>query len=218
MPVPTAPLATTLFPPLASALRDRLAFALELDRLKGVERRTWRLDRSRRENSAEHSWHLATMALVFAEHAPDGSDVDRVVRMLLVHDLVEIDAGDTFAFDAVGLADRGARERLAADRLFGLLPDGLALRALWEEFDAADTPDARYANAIDRLAPLLLNLHTDGGTWREHGVTRAAVLARMRPIETGLPALWAAVVAAIDAAVDRGWVRPDAPASPVAPG
>lgn len=208
---------TDLHPTLAaSPLGAPLAFALELDRLKGVERRTLRLDRSRRENSAEHSWHLATMALVFAAHAPEGTDVDRVVRMLLVHDVVEIDAGDTFAFDAAGLTGREARERVAADRLFALLPGGATLRALWEEFERADTVDARYANALDRLAPLLLNLHTDGGTWREHRVARAAVLARMRPIEAGLPALWPAVVAAIDAAVDRGWVRSDPPASPSA--
>lgn len=207
------PLDAPLFSSLDPALRSRLAFALELDRLKGVERRTWRVDRTRRENSAEHSWHLVTMALVFAAHAPAGADVDRVVRMLLVHDLVEIDAGDTFAFDVAGLAGRDARERLAADRLFALLPDGAALRALWEEFERGETPDARYAAALDRLAPLLLNLHTDGGTWREHGVRRAAVVARMRPIEHGVPALWPAVLAAIDAAVARGWVRPDAPAS-----
>lgn len=195
--------------PTLAPLAPRVAFALELDRLKGVERRTWRVDRSRRENTAEHSWHVATMALVFADLAPAGTDVDRVVRMLLVHDVVEIDAGDTFAFDAVGLVDRAAREERAADRLFAMLPDGAALRALWEEFDAADTPDARYANALDRLAPLLLNLATEGGTWREHGVSRAAVLARMQPIADGLATLWPAVVAAIDDAVRVGWVRPD---------
>jgi putative hydrolase of HD superfamily len=191
-----------------AALDARLAFGLELDRLKGVERRTLRLDRSRRENSAEHSWHLATLALVLAPHAPAGTDVDRVVRMLLVHDLVEIDAGDTFAFDTVGLADREAREQAAAERLFGLLPDGAALRALWDDFEAGASPDARFANALDRLAPLLLNLHTEGGTWREHGVGRAAVLRRMAPIEHGLPALWPAVRTAIDGAVAAGWVGP----------
>ena len=196
--------------PALAPLIPRLAFALEIDRLKGVERRTWRVDRSRRENTAEHSWHVATLALVFADHAPPGADVDRVVRMLLVHDLVEIDAGDTFAFDAVGMLDRDAREARAADRLFGLLPGGTTLRALWEEFDAGTTPDARYANALDRLAPLLLNLATEGGTWREHGVTRAAVLRRMQPIAEGIPALWPAVVAVLDDAVRVGWVRADA--------
>ena len=161
------------------------------------------------ECSAEFSWHVATMALVFAAHAPAGTDVDRVIRMLLVHDLVEIDAGDTFAFDAVGLQDRDARERAAADRLYALIPGGERLRALWEEFDAGETPDARYANALDRLAPLLLNLATEGGTWREHGVQRSAVRRRMAPIATGLAAIWPAVQAAIDDAVAAGWVGPD---------
>ncbi len=195
--------------PALAPLVPRLAFALEIDRLKGVERRTWLADRSRRENSAEHSWHVATLALVLADLAPPGTDVDRVVRMLLVHDLVEIDAGDTFAFDAVGLTDRDARERLAADRLYALIPGGERLRALWEEFDAGETPDARYANALDRLAPLLLNLATEGGTWREHGVARSAVRRRMAPIAAGLAAILPAVQAAIDDAVAAGWVAPD---------
>jgi putative hydrolase of HD superfamily len=196
MPAPDSPLA------------PQLAFALEIDRLKGVERRTRISGGARHENSAEHSWHVATMALVFAAHAPAGADVDRVIRMLLVHDLVEIDAGDTFAFDAVGLADREARETAAAARLFGMLPEGAAMQALWEEFDAGVTPDARYANALDRLAPLLLNVAADGGTWRAHAVTRSAVERRMAPIEQGIPALWPVVVTAIDDAVAAGWVSP----------
>ena len=189
-------------PPLAG----RLGFALELDALKGVERRTWRLDRSRRENSAEHSWHLATMALALAAYAPAGADVDRAVRMCLVHDVPEIDAGDAFAFDAAAQAARPALERAAADRLFGLLAEGAAMRALWEEFEAAETPAAHFVHALDRLAPLLLNLSTEGGTWREHGVARAAALRRMAPIEHGIPALWPAVLEAVAGAVARGWV------------
>lgn len=211
MPAARAPLHPSLADPAAAdpALAGRLAFALECDLLKGVERRTWRLDRSRRENSAEHSWHLATMALALAAHAPAGADVDRAVRMCLVHDLPEIDAGDAFAFDAAAQAARPDLERAAADRLFGLLPEGAAMRALWEEFEAGTTPTARYVNALDRLAPLLLNVHTEGGTWREHGVGRAAVLRRMAPIEQGAPALWPVVLRAVDAAVAAGWVRDD---------
>jgi putative hydrolase of HD superfamily len=192
-----------------SHLNPELAFSLEIDRLKGVERRTELADRSRRENSAEHSWHVATMALVFAAHAPPGTDVDRVVRMLLVHDLVEIDAGDTFAFDVAGLADRESRETAAATRLFGMLPDGGRFRALWEEFDAGVTPDARYANALDRLAPLLLNVAAEGGTWREHRIGRSAVLRRVEPIRTGIPALWPLVLETIEQAMAAGWVAPD---------
>jgi putative hydrolase of HD superfamily len=195
------------------ALAGRLALAVELDRLKGVERRTWRLDRSRRENSAEHSWHLAMLALVFAEHAPPGTDVDRAVRLCLVHDVVEIDAGDAFAFDEAAQLARPALEEAAAARLFGLLAPGPGrdeLHALRAEFEAAATPAARYAHALDRLAPLLLNVHTDGGTWREHGVTRAAVLRRMAPIEHGAPALWPVVQRALELAAHEGWVSPDA--------
>lgn len=214
-PPAVAPSAVPPAPPLLPltadpALAGRLAFALELDRLKGVERRTWRLDGSRRENSAEHSWHLAVLALALAAYAPPGARIDHAVRLCLVHDLVEIDAGDTFAFaGAAEQVDRVARERAAADRLFGLLPDGAAMRALWEEFEAGETPTARYVVALDRLAPLLLNLHGAGGTWREYGVARQAVLRRMAPIEHGAPALWPVVLAGVTRAVAEGWVRDD---------
>jgi putative hydrolase of HD superfamily len=191
------------------ALAGRLAFALEMDRLKGVERRTWRLDRSRRENSAEHSWHVATLVLAFAPLAPPGTDLDRALRMCVVHDIVEIDADDTFAFDVAANVAKAEREQAAADRLFGLVPEGAAMRALWDEFEAMQTPTARYVNALDRVAPLLLNLHTEGGTWREHGVARSAVLRRMAPIEDGAPALWPVVLRALDAAVAAGWVVAD---------
>ncbi|HZF66451.1 MAG TPA: HD domain-containing protein [Gemmatirosa sp.] len=199
-------------PPLTTdpELAGRLALAVELDWLKGIERRTWRLDRSRRENSAEHSWHLAMLALVFAEHAPPGTDLDRAVRLCLVHDVAEIDAGDAFAFDPAARAASPALEATAAERIFGLLPPGATragLHALRDEFEAAESPAARYAHALDRLAPLLLNVHTEGGTWREHGVGREAVLARMAPIAHGLPALWPVVEAALARAVDEGWVR-----------
>lgn len=181
-------------------IAQQLAFVTDIDRLKNVLRRTSLCDSSRVENSAEHSWHLAMMAVVFAEHAGPGVDVGRVVRMVLVHDLVEIDAGDTFAYDDVGNGDREARERAAADRLFALLPDdqGPALRALWEEFEARQTPDARMAAALDRLQPLLANDRCSGGTWRIYHVTRAQVLARMDPVREGLPALWPTVLEVVE--------------------
>ena len=174
---------------------QQLAFLVEVDRLKGVLRQTLLCDGTRRENSAEHSWHLALMASVLAEHAAEPVDVARVVRMLLVHDVVEIDAGDTFAYDAGANEDRAARERRAAERIFGLLPpeQGAELRALWEEFERGDTAEARAAVALDRLQPLLLNHHTNGGSWRTHGVKRAQVLRRMEPIRTALPAVWPTV-------------------------
>ncbi len=178
-----------------SRTEAQLAFLLEVDRLKGVLRQTLLCDGSRRENSAEHSWHLALMAVVLAEHSAEPVDVPRVISMLLVHDVVEIDAGDTFAYDVGANPDRAERERRAADRIFGLLPAGQtsALRALWEEFERGDTAEARAANALDRLQPLLLNHQTDGGSWRTHGVRRAQVLRRMEPIRTALPTLWPTV-------------------------
>lgn len=190
-------------------LAQQLAFVAECDRLKSVLRQTTLCDSSRRENSAEHSWHLALAAVVLAEHAAEPVDVARVVRMVLVHDLVEIDAGDTFAYDAAANVDRHSRERRAAERIFGLLPDvqGAELRALWEEFEAGETADARFAVALDRLQPLLANHHSQGGSWRAHGVTRAQVMARMRPIERALPALWPVVLEVVRESCALGHIR-----------
>jgi putative hydrolase of HD superfamily len=177
----------------------QLAFLVDADRLKGVLRQTLLCDGSRRENSAEHSWHLALMAAVLAEYAEPGVSVPRVVQMVLVHDLVEIDAGDTFAYDAVANADRESRERAAADRIFGLLPSEQEreLRDLWEEFEGQSTPDARFAAALDRLQPLLNNHHSNGGTWRLHRVNRSQVLRRMEPIRNAIPSLWPTVEAIV---------------------
>jgi putative hydrolases of HD superfamily len=192
------------------ALARQLAFLVEIDRLKGVLRKTKLIDESRHENSAEHSWHLAVAAVVLAEHAPAGADVARVVRMVLVHDVVEIDAGDAFAFDAAANVGKAERETAAAARLFGLLPEpqGAELRSLWEEFERGETPDARYANALDRLQPLLVNHHSGGGSWTRHGVSRAQVLARMAPIEAALPGLWPEVLAVVEENCRRGFIRP----------
>ena len=193
-------------------LEQQLAFVRELDRLKTVLRRTSLIDRSRRENSAEHSWHLTVMALAFVEHAPAGTDLLRVLEMLVIHDVVEIDAGDTFAFDTAGNMDKPARETAAAERLFGLLPPALGetMRARWDEFEQGETPSARFANALDRLQALILNTTPgDGGTWRLHNVSRTEVFGRMAPIRDGAPGLWPVVEDAIDRAVDAGHVRPD---------
>jgi putative hydrolase of HD superfamily len=192
---------------------DRLAaqirFILEIDKLKSVLRRTWILDRSRRENSAEHSWHLAVMAVLLAEYGPSGLDLARVLKMVLVHDLVEIDAGDTFCYDQTAVLDQNERERRAADRLFALLPADLAaeLRGLWEEFDERASPEARFAAALDRLQPVLHNYTTGGGTWREHSVTREQVVARNQPMGEGAPDLWEYAKSLIDDAVARGLIQ-----------
>lgn len=193
------------------ALGRRIRFALEADRLKSVMRRTRLVDGSRHENTAEHSWHLALLAMLLGDTAGEGVDQARVLRMLLVHDLIEVDAGDTFAFDAAGYLDKAERERAAAARLFGLLPgpQGAELRALWEEFEAEESADARFAVALDRFQPLLLNYYGGGGSWREHGITRRQVLRRMAPIEHGAPALWPMVLNVIERACAEGWISPD---------
>ena len=189
-------------------LAQQLGFVVEIDRLKTVLRRTLIADRSRRENTAEHSWHIAVSALLFAEHAGEEVDLSRVVRMLLVHDVVEIDAGDTFAYDEVGYEDKAERERAAAERIFGLLPadQGGELRALWDEFEERQTAEARFANAVDRLQPMLHNFLTEGHAWRQHGVTATQVRERNRTIAEGAPELWRFAERMIDQAVERGYI------------
>ena len=192
-----------------SRLERQLAFLLEADRLKQVQRQTAIIGGSRRENTAEHSWHLGLFVLVLAEHADEAVDVARVLAMVLVHDLVEIDAGDTFAYDQAGYETKAARERAAADRLFGLLPEGQGaeLRALWEEHEAGVTVDARFANALDRLQPVLLN-HAAGtnAPWARHGITYEQIVRRNVVIADGSKALWAAAHGRITQAVAEGWV------------
>jgi putative hydrolases of HD superfamily len=189
-------------------LDQQLQFVIEIDKLKQVLRQTAILGGERRENSAEHSWHLGVMALTLAEYAGEAVDILRVVRMLLVHDLVEIDAGDTFCYDAQANLSKAAREQAAAARIFGLLPadQGRELHALWEEFEAGETAEAHFANALDRLQPLLHNYHNQGGTWRAHGITRDAVLRRMAPIQEGAPMLWPYVLTVVEASCVAGYI------------
>ncbi|MGZ4790536.1 MAG: HD domain-containing protein [Ilumatobacteraceae bacterium] len=196
----------------SAGLEAALAFFMEADRLKGVERRNRLADGSRRENTAEHSWHLGIAALVLAPFASEPIDVGTAVAMALVHDIVEIDAGDTFAYDtADGAATKQAREEAAADRLFGLLPveTGRRFRDLWDEYERGDTAEARFVMAIDRLAPMMLNLAEGASTWREHGISRSQVIARNgRHIELSLPDVWTTVLAQLDAATEAGRVDP----------
>ena len=154
-------------------LSQQIEFILEIDKLKSIIRRSYIINGQRRENTAEHSWHLAMLAFILHEHANEPVNLLRVLKMVVAHDIVEIDAGDTFLFDTVGAQDKAAREQAAADRLFGLLPDDQAieLRQLWDEFEAQETTDSRFANALDRLIPLLLNYHSGGRTWQENGIT-----------------------------------------------
>jgi putative hydrolase of HD superfamily len=193
-------------------LGQQLTFLVEIDRLKSVLRQTTLCDGSRHENSAEHSWHLAAMAGILAEYAPPGVDWTRLIRMLLVHDIVEIDAGDAFAYDATANVGRVEREQLAAERIFSLLPAEQAteLRDLWEEFEAQTTIEAKVAAAFDRLQPLLNNYSARGGSWRAHGVTRSQVLWRMDPIRESLPAIWPAVLQIISVSCEAGYILDDA--------
>jgi len=183
----------------ATDIASRFAFLSEIDGLKAVLRQNRTIGERRRENSAEHSWHLAMFALVLGDLAP-GLDLNRVVAMLLVHDIVEVDAGDVpihSAYDSVALA---RVEAVAAERIFGLLPEPQRDRflALWREFEAVETVEARFAKALDRLQPLLLNTLTEGGTWAENRLTEAQVMARYRPvIERGIPGLWPFVEALV---------------------
>jgi putative hydrolases of HD superfamily len=191
----------------SSRLARQVRFILEMDRLKEVFRQTVLTGSRRPENDAEHSWHLCLCVLVLAEHASVPElDVLRVLRMVIVHDLVEIDAGDTFAYDDAGRAGQHEREARAADRIFGLLPDDQArdFRALWDEFEARRTPEARFAAAVDRFQPMLLNAHTDGHAWRKHGVTYPRVMARNAGVAEGSAALWEYAARMVAEAVEKG--------------
>jgi 5'-deoxynucleotidase YfbR-like HD superfamily hydrolase len=191
-------------------LDQQIGFIVEIDRLKEVLRQSLLTQSRRRENSAEHSWHFALLAVTLREYAPFPElDLLRVLKMILIHDLVEIDAGDTYCYDAAGNQDKALREQCAADRIFNLLPLDQAneIRSLWDEFEAQATPEAKYAAALDRVQPVLLNYHTQGQSWREHGVTLAQVLERNRHIEAGAPALWAYVRELIDDALAKGWIK-----------
>jgi putative hydrolase of HD superfamily len=193
---------------------DRLArqirFLVETDKLKAVLRRTYVIGAERYENSAEHSWQLPLAALVLAEHAGEALDLPRVLKMLLVHDIIEIDAGDTYCYDEEGARDKAEREERAAERIFGLLPADQAaeIHGLWAEFEAGATPEARFANAIDRLMPLLHNYYTQGRSWQEHGITADQVLARNAQVGQASETLGALVQALVDGAVARGYLAP----------
>lgn len=191
-------------------------FILELDKLKGVTRKTRPLGLNRYENSAEHSWQLAMLAVTLATHAESPVDVHRVVFMLLVHDVGEIDTGDTMVYVEHGWIERKAAERAAVARIFGMLPgkEGERFLALWEEFEAGATAEARFAQAVDRAMPVLLNLANNGQSWRENGITHDRVVARVAPpIRAGCPALWDYLDARLETARQSGWFAAE-PATP----
>ena len=190
-------------------LVQQIKFLLEIDKLKSVIRRTPLINRSRFENSAEHSWHLAMTALILCEYAVDEKlDPLHAVKLLIVHDLIEIDAGDTYCYDEDGRLDQRQREEAAAERLFSLLPTDQKemIHGLWKEFEARQTAESRFAHAADRLMPLLHNYVTQGRSWQENGIRRAQVEARMAPIRKGSKSLHDTATAVIDAAVRKGYL------------
>ncbi len=192
-------------------LERQIAFVLEVDRLKSILRRSYLLNETRHENTAEHSWHLAVMALVLAEHASAEVNALKVLKMLLVHDIVEIDSGDTYIYDAAGNDTKAERENAAARRIFGLLPEDqqLEITQLWQEFEARETPEARFAAALDRLMPLLHNYHTEGRSWREHGISEAQVMRLNSHMAEGSQTLWDYAEALIKEATAKGYLRED---------
>ncbi|MDB1123780.1 HD domain-containing protein [Vibrio algarum] len=196
-------------------INDRLAkqleLIMELDRLKSVLRRTRVKSAEKRlENTAEHSWHVALMAIILQEHSNEPVDITKVVKMLLLHDIVEIDAGDTFVYDAVASEDQEEKEQQAADRLFGMLPDDQAneLKGIWLEFEQAQSAEARFAKALDRIIPILMNHQNHGQSWVEHGIARQQVIDINGRIEKGSSALWDKALEVINDSVDKGWLKP----------
>lgn len=191
-------------------ISQQIRFVAEVDKLKNIFRQTLLVDTRRQENDAEHSWHLTLLAIILVEHAnvPD-LDLLRVLKMLIIHDLVEIDAGDTFAYDTARMVDQHAREARAADRIFGLLPNdqGPTLRQLWDEFEERQTPEAKFAAAVDRFQPMLLNCLTEGAAWNNHGVTSDRVIARNRHIAEGSEILWKYASKMVEEAVTKGHLQ-----------
>lgn len=197
--------------PINQRLQQQITFLLELDKLKQVLRRTLPVGSSRYEDSAEHSWHLAVMALVLAEYADAQVNINRVMYMVLLHDIVEIDAGDTFLYDEAGRLAKQTQEAAAAERIFGLLPADQAaeFRALWQEYEARETADAQFAYALDRLMPLLQNYHNQGQTWQENHVHKGQVWRLNQPIGASSTTLWAVAEHFINDAVVQGYLAPE---------
>lgn len=190
-------------------LEQQLQFIVEIDKVKNIFRQTYLSDGRRKENDAEHSWHIALMAYLLQEYAEEPVDVTKVMIMVLIHDLVEIDAGDTYAYDDAGAVTKRAREVKAADRIFGLLPPDQMdyFRELWEEFEAYESAEAKYAHLLDNFQPLLLNDVSEGKSWTEHGVKKSQIYKRNEKIEETSPVIWDCMKGIIDQHIERGHVK-----------
>lgn len=192
-------------------LMKQIQFITEIDKLKRIFRQNVVINTDRNENDAEHSWHLAIMAMLLSEYSEDqGIDTLRVVKMVIIHDLVEIDAGDTFCYDEKGYEDKEEREQKAAKRLFSILPPDQAqeIMGLWREFEELHTPEARFAACMDRMQPLILNYNTNGHTWQKPGVTSAKVLKRNELLEKNAPELWEFAKEIIEDSIKKGYLQP----------
>lgn len=194
---------------LSERLLKQIDFIKEIDKIKYIQRKTKLFNSDRNENDAEHSWHLAVMAIVLAEHSDAEIDILKVVKMVLIHDIVEIDAGDTFIYDTKKSHSNTDEERLAANRIFGLLPTEQAKEFIevWEEFEAGESNEAKFAKAMDRLEPLLQNTSNNGGTWNEFGVNYAKVYEKKSVIKEGSNSIWNYAEKLIDESVDRGILK-----------
>ena len=198
-------------PEAKSRLKKQIAFLIEVDKVKNIFRQTYLADGKRKENDAEHSWHLALAAVLLKEHMAEDVDLGRVMTMVLIHDLVEIDAGDTYAYDMEGAATKREREVKAAKRIFGILPEdqGIYFRELWDEFEEYETADAKYAHLLDNFQPLLLNDASEGKSWEEHGVHKSQVCRRNARIPETSEIVWEKMLEIMDKHIAAGRLKAD---------
>jgi len=194
-----------------SRLEQQIAFIVEIDKVKNIFRQTYLSDKKRKENDAEHSWHIAIMAILLKEYVHESVDILKVVTMVLIHDLVEIDAGDTYAYDLQGAETKKEREESAAERIFGMLPkeQGMYFRALWDEFEEYETEDAKYAHLLDNFQPFLLNDASDGKSWLEHGVKKSQIYKRNEKMEETSTEIWDYMKSVIEEQILKGNIRPE---------
>lgn len=190
-------------------LEQQLQFILEVDKVKNIFRQTYLADRNRKENDAEHSWHIALMAVLLKEHMKEPVDLAKVITMVLIHDLVEIDAGDTYAYDAKGAETKRAREVAAANRIFGMLPEdqGVYFKELWEEFECYESTEAKYAHLLDNLQPMLLNDAAGGVSWKEHEVKKTQIYKRNEKIEETSEAIWKKMKSVVAENIEKGNIQ-----------
>lgn len=193
---------------MTERISQQMNFITEIDKQKSIFRQSYLADGSRNENDAEHAWHLALMAIVLGEYSNESIDILKVIKMVLIHDLVEIDAGDTYAYDIKGNEDKYIRESAAAKRIFALLPQdqGKQLYQLWEEFEARETKEAKFAAALDRVQPILLNYLSEGKAWLKHSIARSQVEKRNEHTQEGSETIWNYICSILDSAVEKGYL------------